>query len=169
MRLTRKTITVLAGLLVASGTVTTAALAGPTSAATTVQARAAQPLTGTWSTQVHLTDAPPGAPADFSALDTFLVDGGLLVSSSAPNPATRGLAHGAWKQTGYREYTSKFVWFRFDPAGQYVGTQRVTRTMHVSKDRKSFSATDVVTVLAPTGAVLATIHGTEVGSLIAHG
>jgi hypothetical protein len=78
-------------------------------------------LTGTWSTRVHLTDAPPGAPTDFPALDTFLADGGLLVSSAAPSPATRGLAHGAWKQTGRREYTSKFVWFRFDPAGQYVG------------------------------------------------
>jgi hypothetical protein len=41
--------------------------------------------------------------------------------------------------------------------------------MRVSRDHRSFSATDVIRVLAPTGTVVATIHGTEVGHLIAHG
>jgi len=177
MRNTRKTLTVLAALLVALCTVTTAALAGTahTRAPSQRQSQArphSQPVDhvpGTWLTKVHLTDAPPGAPTDFSALDTFLPGGALLVSSSAPNPATRGLAHGGWTRTGPRELTSRFVWFRFDTAGVYVGSQRVTRTMHLSKGGTSFHSTDVIEVLAPTGAVVATIHGTEAGTRIARG
>jgi hypothetical protein len=123
-------------------------------------------LDGTYLTAVQLTDAPPGAPASFNALDTFLPDGALLVSSSAPAPSSRGLAHGSWTHVGHRTFTSTFVWFRFDPTGLAVGTQRVQRTMRLSPDGSSFSATDVVEIVAPTGAVLATIHGTETGTLL---
>jgi hypothetical protein len=123
-------------------------------------------LDGTYLTTVQLTDAPPGAPASFGALDTFLPDGALLVSSSAPNPSSRGLAHGSWTHLGHRTFTSSFVWFRFDASGLAVGTQRVQRTMRLSPDGSSFTATDVVEVVAPTGAVLATIHGTEAGTLL---
>jgi hypothetical protein len=127
--------------------------------------RAVHELNGTYLTTVQLTDAPPGAPASFNALDTFLPGGGLLVSSSAPNPSTRGLAHGGWTHVDHRNFTSSFAWFRFDPTGVAIGTQRVTRTMTFSKDGSTFNATDVVEIVAPTGAVLATIHGTETGSL----
>lgn len=123
-------------------------------------------LNGTYLTTIQISDAPPGAPASFNALDTFLPGGGLLVSSSAPNPSTRGLAHGSWSHVGHRNFTSAFVWFRFDPTGAAIGTQRVRRTMTFSRDGSSFSATDVIEIVAPTGAVLATLHGTETGSLL---
>jgi hypothetical protein len=150
-----------------------AALAGtshssaPQTSSTTTSRSHVHRLNGTWMTQVTLSDAPPGAPSSFSALDTFLPRGGLLVSSSAPNPAGRGLAHGTWTHQDHRSFTSSFTCFRFDPMGQYVGTQKVTRTMTLSRNQKRFRSQDVITILAPTGAVLATIHGTEVGRLLA--
>ncbi len=168
MRITKRTLIVAASLLMAIGTaMTTAALAG--TAASPVGRKSAplgQQLNGTWTTTVQLSDAPPGAPSAFTALDTFLPGGGLLVSSSAANPALRGLAHGAWVRTGNRQFASTFVWFRFDPTGQYIGTQRVRRTIQLAKSLKSFQSTDVIEVISPTGAVVATIHGTEAGTLL---
>lgn len=172
MHSTKRTLIALAALLAAVCATTTAALAGPSLAGTSnagTSHRAApldHQLNGTWSTTVQLSDAPPGAPTSFMALDTFLSGGGLLVSSSAAMPATRGLAHGVWTHTGHRTFTSTFVWFRFDPAGQPVGTQRVHRTMVLAKGRGAFHATDVIEVIAPNGAVVATIHGTEDGVLL---
>lgn len=124
-------------------------------------------LNGSWATKVTLTDAPPGAPASFNALDTFVPGGDLLVTSSAPNPTSRGLAHGGWTHTHGPNFTSTFTWFRFDATGQYVGTQQVHRMLTVSPDGSTFHSTDLITVIAPTGAVLKTYHGTEVGTLLA--
>jgi hypothetical protein len=169
----RKNLALLATTLTLLAATCTVATAGASADSTNSSGHSgsspAQQLNGTWTTTVQLTDVPPGAPSSFNALDTFLPGGGLLVSSSAPLPSSRSLAHGMWAKTGHREFSSTFVWFRFDAAGQYVGTQRVRRTMHLSKSRETFHATDVVEVIAPTGAVVATIHGTEVGTLLQDG
>ena len=167
MRITKKALLSLAALLATSAVATSAALATTgRDHARTVAAPNGQQLNGTWTTTVQLTDAPPGAPTSFNALDTFLPGGSLLVSSSAPNPALRTLAHGTWIRTGDHRFASTFVWFRFDPTGQYVGTQRVSRTMVLAKNGASFQASDIVQVVSPTGAVVATIHGTESGTLL---
>lgn len=168
MNSTRKTMLAVAGVLAAVSTLTTSqALAGTTQhAAGQVRPSIDDRMNGSWQTLVELSDAPPGAPTAFSALDTFVPGGGLLVSSSAPNAAGRTLAHGTWTHTGRREFTSTFVWFRFDSSGAYVGTQEVHRAMHLSRNRSTFRATDVIEILNPAGAVVATIHGTEVGHLL---
>lgn len=167
MRITRRALPTVVALLASSALATSAAPAaiGHGHARTSATPHGQQ-LNGTWTTTIQLTDAPPGAPAAFNGLDTFLPGGSLLVSSSAPNPALRTLAHGTWTRSGDHRFASTFVWFRFDPTGLYVGTQRVSRTMVLAKDGSSFQASDVVEVASPTGAVVATIHGTESGTLL---
>jgi hypothetical protein len=120
-------------------------------------------LVGTWLTTVTLTNPPPGVDATFQALDTFVPGGGILVSSSQSHPTARSLAHGNCARTGGHQYSCTFVWFRFDPTGAYLGMQRVRRTMTVSQDGNSFESTDTVEVLAPNGAVVATLQGSETG------
>jgi len=167
MRITKKALLTLVALLATSAIATSAALAATgRDHAQVLAAPNGQQLNGTWTTTVQLTDAPPGAPTSFNALDTFLPGGSLLVSSSAPNPALRTLAHGTWTRTGDYRFASTFVWFRFDPTGLYVGTQRVSRTMVLATNGTSFQASDIVQVVSPTGAVVATIHGTESGTLL---
>jgi hypothetical protein len=167
MRITKRALLTLAALLATGAIATSAALAATgRDHARTSAAPNGQQLNGTWTTTVQLTDAPPGAPTSFNALDTFLPGGSLLVSSSAPNPALRTLAHGTWIRTGDHRFASSFVWFRFDPTGQYIGTQQVSRTMVLAKNGASFQASDIVQVVSPTGAVVATIHGTESGTLL---
>jgi hypothetical protein len=167
MRITKRVLLTLAALVATSALATSAApAASGHDRARTSTTPHGQQLNGTWMTTVQLTDAPPGAPTSFNALDTFLPGGSLLVSSSAANPALRTLAHGTWVRAGDHRFASTFVWFRFDPTGQYVGTQRVSRTMVLAEDGTSFEASDVVQVIAPTGAVVVTIHGTESGTLL---
>ncbi len=168
MHITRKPLAGIGALLAALGTVTAApALAGtPQPVAPRPCSSQAHKLSGTWATSIQISDAPPGAPSGFNALDTFEPGGGLVVSSSAPNPATRSLAHGYWTHTNQQNYTSTFVWFRFDAAGAFVGTQRVRRTMEISQNGERFSGTDVIEVIAPSGAVVATLHATESGTLM---
>jgi hypothetical protein len=159
---TKKRCLTAAVTAVALATVTaTAAFAGSPSK---TKAANGQHLNGTWLTTVTLTDAPPVVESTFNALDTFLPGGGLLVSSSVDGPALRSLAHGSWVRTGDRTFACTFVWFRFDATGKYVGMQRVRRTMSLGADLKSFTAADVVEILSPAGAVVATIHGTEQGT-----
>ncbi len=168
MNALRRNLVALVSLLAVIGTLgAAAALAGDARpSGHHASPRPDHELHGTWLTTVQLSDAPPGVPTSFGALDTFLPGGGLVVSSSAPLPSTRGLAHGSWSHIGHRNFTATFTWFRFDASGQPVGTQRVTRRMNVSRSGSSFTGTDLIEVISPSGAVLATIHGTETGTLL---
>jgi hypothetical protein len=155
-------------LLAAAILAITALSAGATGALSASQKpKAPNDLKGTWSTSVTLVNAPPGVDAAFQTLNTFVAGGGLLVSSSQSHAAQRSLAHGNCARTGDREYACTFVWFRFDLAGTFVGSQRVRRTMEISQDRTSFQSADTIEVLAPDNTVLATIQGTETGRRLA--
>ena len=122
-----------------------------------------QRLPGTWMTTVTLEDPPPGVAASFRALNTFLPSGELLVSSSVGLPSTRSLAHGDWIRTGNRQFASSFVFFRFDPAGAFIGLQRVHRTILLAASLNAFTSTDVVEILDPGGTVIRSSRATEVG------
>ena len=137
--------------------------AGATSASVGKKDPKSQRLSGTWMTTVTLEDPPPGVAASFRALNTFLPSGELLVSSSVGMPATRSLAHGDWIRTGNRRFASSFVFFRFDPAGAFIGSQRVHRTIILAASLNAFTSTDVVEILDPSGTVIRSSRATEAG------
>lgn len=150
-------------ILPAAAIVAAAALAVSATASST-RDRDANQLTGTWTTSVTLVNPPPGVDATFQTFNTFVADGGVLVSSSQSHATQRSLAHGNCAHRSGRQYACTFAWFRFDPSGTFVGTQRVRRTMTLSRDGNSFRSTDTVEVIAPDGTVLASLQGTETGS-----
>ncbi len=122
---------------------------------------AGQRLEGTWMSNVTLQNPPPGIDASFLALNTFGRGGDVVVSSSQRNPTQRSVSQGEWKRTGNRRFDCTFTWFRFDAAGQFIGTQRVRRTMTLAPSLTTFTSIDVVEVIAPNGAVVATLNATE--------
>lgn len=122
-----------------------------------------QRLEGTWTTTVNLVDPPPGVDTSFRALNTFTASGELLVSSSVGMPSLRSLAHGEWLRTGNRRFASTFVFFRFDPTGRFIGTQKVHRTIRLQRRLDVFHSTDVIEIIDPNGNVLRTFGATEVG------
>jgi len=125
---------------------------------------APQQLSGTWVTSIELVNPPPTIEARFQGLNTFLPSGELVVSSSQANPGLRVLAHGQWVRTGNRRFASTMLWFRFDPTGKYIGMQRVRRTIEVAAGFTRFTAEDVIEILAPDGAVVASLNGRETGA-----
>ncbi len=154
-----KTVLVAVALIALTAMISTGAI----SASAGKQAPKSERLSGTWMTTVTLEDPPPGVAATFRALNTFLPSGELLVSSSVGLPATRSLAHGDWIRTGNRRFASSFVFFRFDPAGAFIGSQRVHRTILLAASLNAFTSTDVVEILDPSGTVIRSSRATEVG------
>ena len=155
----KKTVLVAVALIALTAMVSTGAI----SASAGKQAPKSQRLSGTWMTTVTLEDPPPGVAASFRALNTFVMSGELLVSSSVGLPATRSLAHGDWIRTGNRRFASSFVFFRFDPAGAFIGSQRVHRTILLASSLNAFTSTDVIEILDPSGTVIRSSRATEVG------
>jgi hypothetical protein len=163
-RISARTVVAAAALALAVVSVPVAAAATLHTGAGHAKSASGQQLAGTWLTTITLTNPPPGVVPSFTALDTFLPSGELLVSSSQPMPASRSLAQGGWIRTGNRRFASSFTWFRFDATGAFIGMQRVRRTMTLAANLATFSATDVVEALSPTGAVVATVQGAETGN-----
>ena len=155
----KKTVLVAVALIALTAMVSTEAI----SASAGKQAPKSQRLSGTWLTTVTLEDPPPGVAASFRALNTFIMSGELLVSSSVGLPATRSLAHGDWIRTGNRRFASSFVFFRFDAAGAFIGSQRVHRTILLASSLNAFTSTDVIEILDPSGTVIRSSRATEVG------
>jgi hypothetical protein len=67
---------------------------------------------------------------------------------------------------GDHQFASKFIWFRFDSTGKFIGLQRVTRTMTLSTNLAIWSSNDVVEVLTPDGTVVATLHAVEAATRV---
>jgi hypothetical protein len=122
-----------------------------------------QQLTGTWLSTITLVNPPPGIPSSFMALNTFFPSGELIASSSQILPATRTLAHGGWTRVGNRRFVTTFTAFRFDPTGTFAGMLRVRRALTLAPDSRSLTASDIVEMLNPAGAVVASFQATETG------
>ena len=127
---------------------------------------ASQRLEGTWMSNVTLQNPPPGIDASFLALNTFGAGGDVVVSSSQGHPAQRSLAQGEWKRIANRRFACTFTWFRFDAAGQFIGTQRVRRTMTLAPSLRTYTSIDIVEVVAPNGVVVATLNATETATRV---
>jgi hypothetical protein len=155
--LTVTTVVAAIAVATAAGGTFTATGKKPTKANPT----ASQRLEGTWMSTVTLQNPPPGIDASFLALNTFGQGGDVVVSSSQGHPTQRSLAHGEWKRIANRRFASTFTWFRFDAAGQFIGTQRVRRTLTLAPNLTTFTAMDVVEIIAPNGVFVATLNATE--------
>lgn len=96
-------------------------------------------LSGTWEVTVTRPDG-----TTFLSLMTFTPSGEVLEESN--NPPIRSLAHGEWVRTGNRRFTRTWVYFRFVPTSNpaiprlFVGTNRNTANIVLSRDRKRFNA-----------------------------
>lgn len=131
-------------------TVAVSATAMSASAARTDKGKSsAHGLVGTWDVTLAL---PGGARG--RVLATFM-RGGTTVESAASPPALRGASHGVWERRGPDEYSVTRVFFRFDPAGMFLGTTKVNATVRVAPDGETFTAVSVSELRDPQGNVVA--------------
>lgn len=112
-------------------------------------------LVGTWNVTVTREMAPPGQPLVFPALFSFL-PGGIALETGSASLWYRSPGQGIWERAGGRTYTATFVFFRYSPDGQYLGTQQGTLTVELSPGGGEFTGTSVFEIRAPDGTLQAT-------------
>lgn len=112
-------------------------------AAASIAAKAVPAIVGTW----HVTFTRP--PSRGYALVTFISDG-TSVRTTDRSPVMSP-SHGAWQQTGEREFQATWHAFKFDAHGTHVGNQRAVFRVTISADGNSLSGAGVGTTYALDG------------------
>ena len=93
---------------------------------TILRAESPQNIHGTWIVTHIRADG-----TTFLALQTFTESGEFIGdANSSPRPI-RTAAYGNWVRTGNRTFTNTHAFFRFNPAGEFIGTTRVTPNMRL--------------------------------------
>ena len=108
----------------------------------------ASQIVGSWQLSV---DRGPVLPP-VKALTTFTRDGGMIDTANLPN---RGPSHGAWEHVNGRLYANTHIFFRFDPTGAYLGTQKINETVRLARDGESFTAVAISNLFDPNGNLVA--------------
>jgi hypothetical protein len=103
--------------------------------AASMAAKAVPAIVGTW--QVTFTRPPSRG----YALVTFISDG-TSVRTTDRSPVMSP-SHGAWQQTGEREFQATWHAFKFDANGTHVGNQRAVFRVTIGVDGNSLSGVGV--------------------------
>jgi hypothetical protein len=101
-------------------------------------------IVGSWELNV---DRGPVLPP-VKALTTY-TRGGSVVGTA--NAVTRGPSHGAWEHVKGRLYADTHIFFRFDPTGAYLGTQRINETVQLARDGQSYTAVAISNLFDTNG------------------
>src|SRR5215813_8880945 len=101
-------------------------------------AQDAQTLEGAWQVTVTIRNCQSGAPIrTVLALNTFVPGGSMFETA---NGFLRSPSHGTWRKIAAHDYTATFIFFTFNPDGSWLGSNRITRTITLSADHKTFTA-----------------------------
>jgi hypothetical protein len=104
----------------------------------------ANTLVGSWELTVNR--GPQLPPV--KGMTTY-TSGHSLIGTA--NVVIRGPAHGTWEHVSGRLYADTHVFFRFDPTGTYLGTQRIKETVRLAQDEDSYMAVAISDLFDPNG------------------
>ena len=124
------------------------------------RSQGANPIIGSWEVTV---DRGPQLPP-VKGLTTF-TRGHSLIGTG--NTLVRGPSHGAWEHVSGRLYADTHVFFRFDPTGTFLGTQRINENVRLAPDGDSFTTVSISNLFDPNGNLVvgglrATVTGTRI-------
>ena len=108
------------------------------------RSQGANPIIGSWEVTV---DRGPQLPP-VKGLTTF-TRGHSLIGTG--NTLVRGPSHGAWEHVSGRLYADTQVFFRFDPTGTFLGTQRINENVRLAPDGDSFTTVSISNLFDPNG------------------
>lgn len=128
-RMSRKALT--AAIVVIA--VTALATTGAISATAADDDSSANELVGSW--QLTVNRGPQLPPV--KGLTTY-TQGHSLIGTA--NVVVRGPAHGTWERVSGRLYADTHIFFRFDPTGTFLGTQKIRETVQLAQDGDSYKA-----------------------------
>ena len=81
-------------------------------------------------------------------LTTYTVGHSLIGTG---NLVIRGPAHGTWEHVSGRLYADTHIFFRFDPTGTLLGTQKIRETVQLAQDGDSYTAVAISDQFDPNG------------------
>lgn len=120
----------------------------------------ASDLEGTWRVQVTVRDCQTRVPIrTILALNTYLREGSMMETGSGS--FMRSPSHGTWHDTGHRNFTATFIFFRFNSDGTPAGTQKVTRNIIVGPNPDEFNAVAAIEIFDVSGNLISTGCATE--------
>jgi hypothetical protein len=106
----------------------------------TVAAKSSSPIVGTWNVRVRITVCATGATiTSFDAMALFGAQG-TFHDANSTNPALRSTPFGYWQQTSEDQYYFAFRLFRFDPAGNNIGSQIVRHNLVLSPAGNTYTS-----------------------------
>jgi hypothetical protein len=126
-------------------------------------------IEGVWRTVVTPRNCLTGlevAPS-FPGLFTFNEGGTMSEYGISPGltPALRSPGHGIWqREHGWRDYSLKFTFYRYNASGAFIGSQRVTGTLQLGESGDDFTTSSAIEVLDANDNVVGNGCGTAVGT-----
>jgi hypothetical protein len=137
-------------LIAAIVAIAVAALAttGAISASAADDDSSANELVGSW--QLTVNRGPQLPPV--KGLTTY-TRGHSLIGTA--NVVVRGPAHGSWEHVSGRLYADTHIFFRFDPAGTFLGSQKIRETVQLAQDGDSYAAVAISDLFDPNGNLVA--------------
>ena len=122
-------------------------------------------IEGTWRVQLTVRNCQTGEPLrSFPALFIFGPGGTLTATTAGQSPALFSPNLGVWGHTNGNTYSAVSEAFVFSPAGAWIQTHRLTRTIDLGNDADSFTDEIKLEILGTTGNLIATGCGSSVAS-----
>ncbi len=114
-------------------------------------------IVGVWQVVVTPRNCATGMPVapEFQSLTTYNKGGTYAEFAGGGNPILRSPGHGVWQRTnGWRSYSLKFLFLRFNASGVFIGKQRVTQTVELGASGDQSTSSGTVEVLDLNGNVI---------------
>ena len=114
-------------------------------------------IVGVWQTVVTPRNCQTGLPVapDFQSLVTYNKGGTVAEFGGGGNPILRSPGHGVWRRAnGWRTYSLKFLFLRFNASGVFIGKQRITQTTELAANGDQLTSSGTVEVLDLNGSVI---------------
>ncbi len=124
-----------------------------------VFAQDGQSLEGAWRVTVTIRDCQTGEfKRTVLALNTFLPGGSMFETA---NGFLRSPSHGTWQKIAGHDYTATFIFFTFNSDGTWFGSNKITRTITLSRDHQTFTAVASFGVFDANGKLITNGCATE--------
>ena len=156
----RKRLSGFVASIVVAAVIATGAIA--TTGAASAGKASGNKLAGTWVVTVV-------RPAPLPALKSLQVytKTGSMTEMANESPQTRTAAYGSWERIHGDLYAVTTVFFRYDASGNFIGSQKIDRTLELAPDGNTFKHVARVSVLDANGNVLGSFVARATGHRLA--
>jgi len=125
-------------------------------------------IAGVWRTLVTPRNCQTGEPvaASFPGLFTFNAHGTMSEYGIGPgsSPALRSPGHGVWqREHSWHDYAFAFTYYRYNAAGVFIGSQKVTAALGLVGDGDEFTTTSGIEVFDASDNLIVTACATAAG------